>query len=101
EVTAPPTPPRATGPFPRGSAQRSPFHAATRTAVKLDFICGLLLRATEMQQRSGAREVQAVVGELLGMRHNIWALSTAMAADAQPGPGGYLLPNLNYALQWR
>ena len=89
------------GLFPRGFAQRFSFHAATRTAVKLDFICGLLLRATEMQQRSGAREVQAVIGELLGMRHNIWALSTAMAADAQPGPGGYLLPNLNYALQWR
>ena len=76
------------GLFPRGFAQRFSFHAAARTAVKLDFICGLLLRATEMQQRSGAREVQAVIGELLGMRHNIWALSTAMAADAQPGPGG-------------
>lgn len=89
------------GLFPRGFGQRFAFHAAARTAVKLDFICGLLLRATEMQQRSGAREVQAVIGELLGMRHNIWALSTAMAADAQPGPGGYLLPNTGYALQWR
>jgi 4-hydroxyphenylacetate 3-monooxygenase len=89
------------GLFPRGFGQRFAFHAATRTAVKLDFICGLLLRATEMQQKIGAREVQAVIGELLGMRHNIWALSTAMAADAQPGPGGYLLPNTEYALQWR
>jgi 4-hydroxyphenylacetate 3-monooxygenase len=89
------------GLFPRGFGQRFAFHAAARTAVKLDFICGLLLRATEMQQRTGAREVQAVIGELLGMRHNIWALSTAMAADAQPGPGGYLLPNTEYALQWR
>ncbi len=89
------------GLFPRGFAQRFAFHASTRTAVKLDFICGLLLRATEMQQRASAREVQAAIGELLGMRHNIWALSTAMAADARPGPGGYLLPHINYALQWR
>lgn len=89
------------GLFPRGFAQRFSFHAAARTAVKLDFICGLLLRATEMQQKTGFREVQSMIGELLGMRHNIWALSTAMAAEAQPGPGGYLLPNLGYALQWR
>ena len=89
------------GLFPRGFAQRFAFHAAARTAVKLDFICGLLLRATEMQRTTEFRGVQAMIGELLGMRHNIWALSTAMAAEAQPGPGGYLLPNLNYALQWR
>jgi 4-hydroxyphenylacetate 3-monooxygenase len=89
------------GLFPRGFAQRFAFHAAARTAVKLDFICGLLLRATEMQRTTDFRGVQALLGELLGMRHNIWALSTAMAAEAQPGPGGYLLPNLNYALQWR
>jgi 4-hydroxyphenylacetate 3-monooxygenase len=89
------------GLFPRGFAQRFAFHAAARTAVKLDFICGLLLRATEMQRTTDFRGVQAMIGELLGMRHNIWALSTAMAAEAQPGPGGYLLPNLGYALQWR
>jgi 4-hydroxyphenylacetate 3-monooxygenase len=54
-----------------------------------------------MQQRSSFRDVQIALGELLGLRHNIWALSTAMAADAQPGPGGYLLPNTGYAMQWR
>jgi 4-hydroxyphenylacetate 3-monooxygenase len=89
------------GLFPRGFGQRFALHASTRTAVKLDFICGLLLRATEMQQRSSFRDVQIMIGELIGMRHNIWALSTAMAADAQPGPGGYLLPNTGYAMQWR
>ena len=88
DVTVYRNPAAANGLFPRGFAQRFAFHAAARTAVKLDFICGLLLQATEMQQKTGFREVQAVIGELLGMRHNIWALSTAMAADAEPGPGG-------------
>ena len=89
------------GLFPRGFGQRFALHAATRTAVKLDFICGLLLRATEMQQRSNFRDVQIALGELIGMRHNIWALSTAMVADAHPGPGDYLLPNTGYAMHWR
>jgi len=34
------------------------------------------------------RGVQASLGEVLGWRHLIWALSTAMALDPQPGPGG-------------
>ena len=101
DVTVYRNPAVVNGLFPRGFAQRFAFHAAARTAVKLDFICGLLLQATEMQQKTGFREVQAVIGELLGMRHNIWALSTAMAADAEPGPGGYLLPKTEDALQWR
>ena len=101
DVTVYRNPAVVNGLFPRGFAQRFAFHAAARTAVKLDFICGLLLQATEMQQKTGKREVQSVIGELLGMRHNIWALSTAMAADAEPGPGGYLLPKTEYALQWR
>lgn len=100
-VTAYRNPDVVNGLFPRGFAQRFAFHAAARTAVKMDFICGLLLKATEMHQMLGFRGVQAAVGELLGLRSNIWALSSAMAADAHPGPGGYLLPNTHYALQWR
>ncbi|MEU1595101.1 4-hydroxyphenylacetate 3-hydroxylase N-terminal domain-containing protein [Streptomyces sp. NPDC005708] len=91
------------GLFPRGFAQRFCFHAAVRTAVKLDFMCGLLLKAAEMNQISSFRGVQAAIGEALGLRHNIWALATAMAADPQPVPGGgpYVNPNIDYALQWR
>lgn len=59
------------GLFSRGFAQRFAFHAAARTAVKLDFICALLLQATETQQKTVLREVQAVIGDLLGLRHNI------------------------------
>lgn len=100
-VTAYRNPQIVNGLFSRGFAQRFTFHAAVRTAVKLDFICGLLLKATEMNQTIGFRGVQAQVGELLGARANLWALATAMAADAHPGPGGYLLPNTHYGLQWR
>lgn len=87
--------------FPHGFAQRFIFHAATRTAVKFDFLCGLLLKACEQMQISGFRGVQATLGELISTRHNLWALTAAMAAEAHPGPGGYLLPNTRYALAWR
>lgn len=100
-VTAYRNPEIVNGLFSRGFAQRFTFHAAVRTAVKMDFICGLLLKAVEMSGMLGFRGVQAQVGELIGMRHNLWALNGAMAADAHPGPGGYLLPNTAYGLQWR
>ncbi|WP_134736088.1 4-hydroxyphenylacetate 3-hydroxylase family protein [Amycolatopsis sp. CFH S0740] len=91
------------GLFPRGFAQRFIFHACTRTAVKLDFLCGLLLKVTEMNKVSAFRGVQAQIGEVLGMRHNLWALATAMAAEPNPAVGGgpYVHPNVHYALQWR
>lgn len=100
-VTAYRNPTAVNGLMSRGFAQRFTFHAAVRTAVKMDFICGLLLKATEMQGMSGFRGVQAQIGELIGLRHNIWALNAAMIADAHPGPGGYLLPNTSYGMQWR
>lgn len=100
-VTAYRNPQTVNGLFSRGFAQRFTFHAAVRTAVKLDFICGLLLKATEMQGMSGFRGVQAQVGELIGLRHGIWGLNAGMIADAHPGPGGYLLPNTEYGMQWR
>lgn len=83
-VTAYRSPEAVNGLFSRGFAQRFTFHAAVRTAVKLDFICGLLLKATEMQGMSGFRGVQAQVGELIGLRHGIWGLNAGMIADATP-----------------
>ncbi|MBP2365113.1 4-hydroxyphenylacetate 3-hydroxylase family protein [Pseudonocardia parietis] len=87
--------------FLRGFAQRLIFHAAARSAVKLDFLCGLLLKAVEMNQVVNFRGVQVELGELIGLRHQIWALSTAMAAEPDPGPGGAAVPSSRYALQWR
>ena len=92
DVTAYRNPDVVNGLFSRGFAQRFTFHAAVRTAVKMDFICGLLLKAVEMSGMLGFRGVQAQVGELIGMRHNLWALNGAMAADAHPGPAATCCP---------
>ncbi|MBC2592422.1 Pyoverdin chromophore biosynthetic protein pvcC [Rhodococcus aetherivorans] len=102
-VTAYRNPEVVNGLFPRDFAARFCFHACTRTAVKLDFLCGLLLKVTDMNQISNFRGVQASIGEVLGMRHQLWALATAMAAEPDPVPSGqpYVHPNIRYALQWR
>lgn len=102
-VTAYRNPEVVNGLFPRGFAQRFCFHACVRTAVKMDFLCGLLLKVTDMNQISSFRGVQASIGEVLGLRHNLWALAAGMAAEPDPAPGGppYVHPNINYALQWR
>jgi len=100
-VTAYRMPDQVNSLFPHGFAQRFALHAASRTAVKMDFLCGLLLKAVETTQVNDFRGVQATLGEIIGLRHEIWAYATAMCAEPMPGPGGYVLPNVRYALQWR
>src|ERR1700676_5240757 len=51
--------------FPRtGFLPRALLHGCTRLAVKLDFIAGLLLKATEMTGTRGFRGVEANLGEV-------------------------------------
>ena len=73
--------------FPRtGFHPRAMFHGCTRLAVKLDFITGLLIKATEMTGRA-LRGVEANIGEVIALRNMMWALSDAMATNAMlPGP---------------
>ena len=55
--------------FPRtGFLPRFVVHGCTRRAVKLDFIAGLLLKATEAAGTKDFRSVQANVGEVIGPR---------------------------------
>lgn len=102
-VTAYRNPEVVNGLMARDFAQRFCFHACVRTAVKLDFLCGLLLKVTDMNHISSFRGVQASIGEVLGLRHSLWALAAGMASEPNPAPGGppYVHPNVNYALQWR
>ena len=62
-----------------GFFERAGLQYCTRLAVKLDMICGLLLRAIEMVGLDKFRGVQVNVGEVLNWRHLMWALSDAMA----------------------
>ena len=82
--------------FPRtGFLPRFVVHGCTRLAVKLDFIAGLLLKATEAAGTKDYRGVQANVGEVIAWRNLFWALSDAMVRDPKPWIGDYLLPNMD------
>jgi 4-hydroxyphenylacetate 3-monooxygenase len=88
--------------FPRsGFLPRFMFHGCTRLAVKLDFLCGLLLKAVASTGVKDFRGVQAQVGELLAFRNLFWGLTDAMARTTEPWTPGYVSPNLSYALAYR
>jgi 4-hydroxyphenylacetate 3-monooxygenase len=86
---------RANNFFPQtGFLPRALVHGCTRLAVKLDFISGLLLKATEAAGTKSYRGVQANVGEVIAWRNLFWALSDAMVRDPQPWIDDYVLPRM-------
>ena len=86
---------RANNFFPQtGFLPRFVVHGCTRLAVKLDFIAGLLLKATEAAGTSGYRGVQANVGEVIAWRNLFWSLSDAMVREPQPWIGDHVLPKM-------
>ena len=84
-----------------GFFNRYNLQAGTRLAVKLDFMTGLLARGLEMNGTSEFRGVQAALGEVVAWRTMLWTMTTAMAAEPQPGPGGSAIPRADYAATLR
>ncbi|MGW4475124.1 4-hydroxyphenylacetate 3-hydroxylase N-terminal domain-containing protein [Nonomuraea sp. NPDC004354] len=84
-----------------GFLPRFALHGVTRLAVKLDFICGLLIRAVEINGTDDFRGVQANIGEAMVWRHLMWALSDAMIQGCRPWNEGYVQPSEEYALAYR
>ena len=84
-----------------GFFNRYNLQSGTRLAVKLDFMTGLLARGLEMSGTSEFRGVQAALGEVVAWRTLLWTMTTAMAADPQPGPGGSVIPRSDYAAALR
>ena len=84
-----------------GFFHRYNFQAGTRLGVKLDFMTGLLARGLAINGTDGFRGVQAALGEVIAWRTLIWAMTTAMAAEPQPGPGGSVIPRIDYAAALR
>jgi 4-hydroxyphenylacetate 3-monooxygenase len=79
--------------FPRsGFVPRFQLHGCTRLAVKLDFISGLLIKATEIAGTIGFRGVEANIGEVITWRNAMWAFSDAMAKSPDPWAAGFVLP---------
>lgn len=84
-----------------GFVNRFTFHGCTRLAVKLDFMCGLFLKATEASGTKQFRGVQANIGEVIALRNMFWGLSTAMATEAETGRNGVAVPNGYYSTAYR
>ncbi len=84
-----------------GFLPRAMLQGCTRLAVKLDFIIGLLLKATEAAGTRGFRGVEANIGEVIAWRNTMWGLSDAMAKRAEPWAGGCVLPALEPAMAYR
>jgi 4-hydroxyphenylacetate 3-monooxygenase len=78
---------KATGFYARsGFMPRYTLQSGTRLAVKLDFMCGLFLRALKANGTDGFRGVQAKFGELVGWRNLIWALTDGSATTRWRDP---------------
>jgi aromatic ring hydroxylase len=88
--------------FPRtGFLPRAMLHGCTRLSVKLDFLAGLMLKATEAAGTRDFRGVQANVGEIIVWRNTFWGLSNAMARDPMPWIDDYVLPNASPAAAYQ
>ena len=93
---------RANSFFPEsGFFNRYNLQGGTRLAVKLDLMTGLLARGLAINGTDGFRGVQAALGDVIAWRTLMWAMTTALASDPQPGPGGSVLPRLEYAAAMR
>src|SRR5438132_1253685 len=77
-----------------GFLPRAMLQGCTRLAVKLAFICGLLIKASETAGTIGFRGVEANIGEVITWRNAMWALSDAMAKSPSPWADGFVLPNV-------
>ncbi|RLU81766.1 Pyoverdin chromophore biosynthetic protein pvcC [Streptomyces griseocarneus] len=84
-----------------GFLPRFLFHSAVRMSVKLDFLCGLLLKAVHSNGSDVHRAVQSGVGEALAWRHTVHALVTAMTERTEPWAGEYVHPHLHPCFAYR
>jgi paerucumarin biosynthesis protein PvcC len=85
-----------------GFLNRFNLQSGTRLGIKLDLMCGLFAKGIAANGTDAFRGVQVIMGEIIAWRHLISALTTAMVRDPDPGPGGTVIPKLEYAatLRW-
>ena len=77
------------------------FQGCIRLAVKLDFLAGLLAKALRCTGGDAFRGNQAMLGEVVAIRHQFWAFASAMARNPVEWANGAVLPNLEAALCYR
>jgi 4-hydroxyphenylacetate 3-monooxygenase len=81
-----------------GFMQRYTLQSGTRLAIKLEFLCGLLARGLRANGTDEFRGVKAKLGELIGWRNLIWSITSTLCHETQQGPGGSVVPALEYAV---
>lgn len=87
---------RASGFFSRYNLQ-----SGTRLGVKLDFMAGLFAKGIAANGTDDFRGVQVALGEMIGWRNLIWALTTTLCVDPQSGPGNSVIPKTENAATLR
>lgn len=88
--------------FPQsGFLNRAMLQGCTRLAVKLEFICGMMMKALDCTGASGFRGVQQRLGEVIGWRNLFWSLTESMARDPEAWKNDSLLPKLDYGMVYR
>jgi len=80
-----------------GFIWRALLQGCVRLAVKLDFLCGVLIKSLEMTGTQEFRGVQTRLGELVTYRHLFWSLVTAMVNGAVKWSDGTYVPNIEAA----
>lgn len=83
-----------------GFEQNIMFHGCIRMAVKMDFICGLLLKALEITGAIKHRGVKVNVGEALAWRNMFWSQTETMARVPSQWKNGTVLPNNDAGLAY-
>jgi len=73
----------------------------TRLTVKLEFIIGLVLKASKIAGTADQRTVKALIGELIMWRNTCWGLTDAMIANPDPLPNGFITFNETYGTTLR
>jgi 4-hydroxyphenylacetate 3-monooxygenase len=84
-----------------GFIYRALLQGCIRLAVKLDFLCGLLVKGLEMTGSKDFRGVQTRIGEVITYRHLFWSLVHAMVNKPDVWSDGTVVPNVEAATVYR
>ncbi|PCE25341.1 Pyoverdin chromophore biosynthetic protein pvcC [Paraburkholderia acidicola] len=80
-----------------GFLNRYPLQSGTRLAVKLDFLCGVLIKLLESNGTYEFRGVRTKVAEVVGWRNAMWELTEAMCIAPETRRDGSVVPRLEAA----